>query len=132
MVAATESQTKSIPIYTIAIGSTGNTLLDYTDPYTHKKVQLLDEDGNPLKNDIDDTLLKRISELTGGATFRATEARSLYKYWDTISERIGKKEEKVTKTRFISYRPYLFIALIMLIGIERFMTRRIFYKKHGK
>lgn len=128
MVASRESAEKHIPIFTIAIGGTTNEILSYMDPYTSKRVTLLDESGAPLQSDIDEALLKQISETTGGAYYRVTGARELYDYWDRISERLGQSESHIEKTVFISYRPYLFIALLLLILIERILTTRIFYK----
>ncbi len=129
MVASRESAEEHIPIFTIAIGGTTNEILSYMDPYTSKRVTLLDEGGAPLRSDIDETLLKRISGTTGGAYFRVTGARELYDYWDRISVRMGKDESKIEKTVFISYRPYLLLALILLVLIERIATAQIFYKK---
>ena len=70
-----------------------------------------------------------MSETTGGAYFRATGARELYGYWDTIGAGIGSREESVTETRYISYRLEVFLFLICLILGERYITTRIFYKK---
>jgi hypothetical protein len=129
MVASQESKKKGIPIFTIAIGGTTNEILSYMDPYTSKRVTLLDETGAPLRSDIDETLLKSISETTGGAYYRVTGARELYDYWDRISARLGNNTETSIQTAFVSYRPYLLLALIILILIERIATTQIFYKK---
>jgi hypothetical protein len=129
MVASRESAEKQIPVFTIAIGGTTNEVLSYMDPYTAKRVTLLDESGSPLRSDIDEVLLRKISETTGGAYYRVTGTRELYDYWDRISARLGNDESKITKTVFVSYRPYLLLALIILILIERIATAQIFYKK---
>lgn len=128
VVAAIESQFKWIPIFSIAIWGTSDSILSYTDPYTQKRVTLLDEDGEPLKSDIDEELLRNISKITWGAYFRASASRELYKYWDNISKQIWKKETKVTEIRFVPYRPHILVLLILLLIIERMATSRIFYK----
>lgn len=57
-----------------------------------------------------------------------TGARELYDYWDRISARLGNTTETIAQTVFISYRPYLFVALLLLILVERILTTAIFYK----
>ena len=132
LIAARESAWLDISVFTIAIWGTSDEVLYYTDAYTQKRVILQDENWEPLKSDIDETLLRTLSEITWGAYFRAAEAKQLYGYWDTISEQIGKETKKVTETRYISYRPYLFVALVVLLLIERIATTRIFYKNRAK
>lgn len=132
LIAAAESRMAGIPIYTLAIGGTTDTPLSYTDPYTNKRIQLLDEDNNPLKNDIDEALLQEISDTTGGKYFRATQARELYGYWDSIAERIGQRERTVERTVTQSYGVPLLILLIILLTLERWMTPWIFYKKQAE
>lgn len=132
LIAARETAWLGVPVFTIAIWGTSDQVLSYTDPYTQKRITLEDEKWEPLRSDIDEPLLKNIAEITWGAYFRVTAWRELYGYWDTISERIGKSEKKVTETRYISYRPYLFVFLILLICIERIMTTRVFYKNRAK
>lgn len=132
LIAAHETAWLGIPVFTIAIWGTSDQILTYTDPYTQKRITLEDEKWEPLKSDIDEALLREIAEITWGVYFRVTAWRELYGYWDTISERIGKSEKKVTETRYISYRPHLFLLLVFLLFIERTMTTRIFYKNRAQ
>lgn len=132
LLAAEETMKLGIPIFTIAIGGTSNEVLSYTDPNTQKKIILQDELGNPLRSDIDEQLLKKIANITWWWYFRATQARELYEYLDNIDQYIKDQEEKITETRYFSYRPYLFVILILTIIIERIITQRIFYKNNRK
>lgn len=129
VIAAQESRSQGIPIYTIAIGGTSGEPLTYTDTYTNKRLTILDEDGSPLISDIDEVLLQNISQTTWGTYFRATGARDLYGYWDSISKWIWESQKTITETRYISYRIEVFMLLIALLLIERYSTARIFYKK---
>jgi hypothetical protein len=132
LISARETAWLGIKVFTMAIWGTSEQVLFYTDPYTQKRIILEDENWEPLRSDIDEPLLQNIANITWGAYFRVTAERELYGYWDSISEQIGKVESKVTETRYISYRPYFFVVLLILLMIERNATRRIFYKNRGK
>ena len=132
LISARETAWLGIKVFTMEIWGTSEQVLFYTDPYTQKRIILEDENWEPLRSDIDEPLLQNIANITWGAYFRVTAERELYGYWDSISEQIGKVESKVTETRYISYRPYLFVVLLILLMIERNATRRIFYKNRGK
>jgi len=100
--AASIAETLGIKIYTVGVGSRGMARVPVTDPrfgkiYTNLPVEI-DEDS-----------LTRISEMTGGIYYRATDRSSLEK----IFAEIGQLE--TTKIEVKTYRRYneLFLPLLL-------------------
>lgn len=132
LLAADETASLGYPVYTIAIWGSGSEALTYTDPYSGKRITLEDENGKPLKGDIDESLLRTISERTHGAYFHAQDARSLYEYWNTIDTSLGNSQKQVTRNVVVSYRFPLFFFLILFVFSERTLQKYIFYKNVTK
>jgi hypothetical protein len=132
LIAAQESRDMGIPLYIMDVWWEGSPLY-YTDPYNKKRIEIPeDSPGSSTGTIVDDTLLQEMSKITWWAYFRVTDIKELYGYWDMITTKIGNLDKKVTEPRYISYRPYLCIALIVLLCIERGVTRRIFYKNRAQ
>ena len=110
--AAEIAKTYGVKIYSIGAGSTGEALTptgrlsngEYR--YGFRKVE------------IDEALLQKISELTGGRYFRATSAESLERIYEEIDD-LEKTEMDVTSIKRYNenFRPFLVLGLIFL-GIE--------------
>lgn len=101
-----------VKVYTIGVGQEGTAV----SPISRRS------DGSYVMGmarvEIDEELLKQISEMTGGRYFRATTARSLEKIYDEI-DRLEKTEIDVTSVKRYSEEFYRFIWLaIALLVIE--------------
>jgi Ca-activated chloride channel family protein len=97
-----------IRIYTIGVGSTG-------------PVPIPDDTGRIVlaRMDLDDKLLQSIADTTGGAYFRATDAKALQE----IYTRIDRMEKTAAETRSYMIRQPLYryplgFALLMLLAVS--------------
>jgi Ca-activated chloride channel homolog len=77
--------------------------------------------------EIDEELLKQISEMTGGRYFRATTARSLEKIYDEI-DRLEKTEIEVTSVKRYSEEFYRFIWLAICLLVIEILLRYVVVK----
>lgn len=106
---------RGIKVYTIGAGTTG-------------VAPICAEDGSPggalmrMPVSIDETLLRKIAEKTGGQYFRATDAKTL----KNIYLQIDKLERtKIDEQRFLQYRQYYpwFLATAMALVVLAFTLR---------
>jgi Ca-activated chloride channel family protein len=74
------------------------------------------------KVEIDEDLLKQISEMTGGKYFRATTARSLEKIYAEI-DRLEKTEIDVTTVKRYSEEFYRFVLLGLIFLLVETLLR---------
>lgn len=99
-----------VRVYTIGVGSDGDVFVPITD-----------ELGNvisrqKLKVAIDEVLLQKIADETGGKYYRATDNASLSKIYEAIDQLEKSKIEGGTFTHYKEcYRPFLFVALLLLM-----------------
>lgn len=112
MVAANMAKTLGIRIYTIGVGTLGETLAPVNKRSDGEYIFGL------VSLEIDDKLLIKISNLTGGKYFRATDNTSLEKIYEDINT-LEKTEYEITVTehRSDSFFPFVFWSLVVL-GIE--------------
>lgn len=118
MSGAEAAKALGVRIYTIGAGTKGMAPYPMKDLYGQTVLQ-------PVEVDIDDELLTRVADVTGGKYFRATDTDSL---WNTYKE-IDKLEK--TEIEEIGYNRYeelfgvfLFPAVILLF-IELFLTNTV-------
>jgi Ca-activated chloride channel family protein len=119
--AAALTRAWGIRIYTIGVGS------------KEKSIPILEDGVIKYRDDLgmDDSVLKRVADITGGAYFRATDTRAL----EEISARINQleKTEAQARTVFLPhplFRIPLSLAVLALLGLGLFPEgRRRFAKR---
>ena len=119
--AAELAHTFGIKVYTICVGRGGLVDFPVMDPLFGKRyVQV--------QMDVDEFVLKRISDITGGKFFRARDAESLKEIYATISK-LEKTEIKVHLYK--SYNElfkYLLIPAVLLLFLELALARTLLLK----
>jgi len=107
-----------IRIYTIGAGKRGEALYPIDDPFLGKRYV-------PMKVDIDEDVLIKIANITGGKYFRATDETSLEKIYNEIGELEKTKIEVKEFTRYTElFVNFLLIALgVLLLEIILANTR---------
>lgn len=116
LTAAELAASYGIRVYTIGVGSRGNSTI--TDPRTKQKVQI--------KADIDERVLTEIAGITQGQYFRATDNTSLKQIYDEIDEMETRHITVNTVTRRKElYFPFALFALCM-VGLELIARRTVF------
>ena len=113
--AADLAKAMEVRVYTVGVGRGGRVPMpvQVRDPFSGQVVTRT----MPVEVEIDEGLLKRIADRTGGEFFRATDAGSLQAIFDRI-DRLEKSEIKVAAFR--RYRelfpPVLLAAAVSLLG----------------
>lgn len=122
MAAATLAETLGVKIYTIGVGTRGEAPVPVEDPFTGEMVTRW------VQVSIDEEMLTKLADATGGKYFRATDTDSLEQIYAEI-DRLEKS--KVEEQRFTDYRelavqpatdrgwafpPLLFAAFGLLAG----------------
>ena len=119
--AAELARTFGIKVYTIGVGRGGLVPFPVNDPLFGKRyVQA--------KVDIDEFVLKRIADITGGVFFRARDPQSLSEIYARINE-LEKTELKVKE--YLSFEelfPYFLIPALILLGIETLLKNTVLLK----
>ncbi len=107
LTAASLAQALGIRIYTIGVGTEGMAPYPMRDPWGGIVYQQV-----PVK--IDEELLRKISDQTGGKYFRATDAQALRKVYQEIDQ-LEKSKIRVHQFRQKAelFFPYLALALIL-------------------
>ncbi len=101
--AARIARAMNVRIYTIGAGGKGEALYPIEDPFLGKRYV-------PMKVDIDEEVLTKIANITGGKYFRATDKTSL----QNIYREIGEMEKtKIEVKQFTRYNE-LFVNLVLL------------------
>lgn len=113
--AAQVAQEFGIKVYTIGVGSTGQTMA----PSARRR------DGryvfNMVRVEIDEALLTQIAQMTGGKYYRATDEASLINIYDTIDQ-LEKTEIEVTVIKRYSEEFYWFVIMgLIFLALEVFL-----------
>ncbi len=121
-VAAEAARALSIKIYTIGIGAKGKALFPVSDPFG--KILL-----KPVAVEPDEAMLRRIAEKTGAAHFRATDAVSLAKIYETI-DRLEKRplQQKVYYQKQELFPLFIIPCLMLLLlefAVKNLLIRRV-------
>jgi len=105
--AAQIARAMNIRIYTIGAGGKGEALYPIDDPFLGKRYV-------PMKVDIDEEVLTKIANLTGGKYFRATDKTSL----QNIYREIGEMEKtKIEVKQFTRYQELFINLAVLALGI---------------
>ena len=119
--AARIARTYKIRVYTIGAGTRGEALYPVDDPIFGRRYVRM-----PVN--IDEELLGRIADITGGQYFRATDKNSLEKIYKEISDMEKTKIEVKQYTRYRElFSRYLILALVLLAA-EMILGNTIFRK----
>jgi Ca-activated chloride channel family protein len=121
LVAAEAAKALKIKIYTIGVGTKGLVPYPFKDMYGRTVYQNI-----PIE--MDEEVLKRISDITGGKYYRASDTETLWKIYDDIN-RLEKSNIEHTGYREASelFDKFLVPALILL-GLELLAANTIFMK----
>lgn len=95
-----------------------------------QKVYFYDPSGNKLSNDIDESLLKKIAQETGGKYIRAKSTISLENEFTDILPKIIWETQKTIEERRIALDIFFFLWGGLCMIFER-LWRRSLWKKYG-
>jgi Ca-activated chloride channel family protein len=119
--AAELAKSFGIKIYTVGIGTGGLVPFPIDDPIFGKRyVQA--------KVDIDETVLKRIADITGGLYFPARDAQMLARVYDRINE-LEKTKFKIQEYSSFGELYHYFLIPGFLFLIFEFVSRNLFFVK---
>ena len=108
-----------IKVYTIGIGRSGPTKLPIysTDLFgnKHKSYQ-------PFESTVNDELLNKMAQDTGGKYFRATKEDSLKGVFNEINKLETTKIEDSKFTRYEEYFPYFLIIGLLMFALSRLLS----------
>ena len=120
--AANVAQAMDVRIYTIGAGKHGKAPYPIDDPFFGKRYQYV-------QIDIDEDVLKKIANITGGQYFRATDKESLESIYQEIGEmektKIEVKEFTRYKELFVNFLAFAFGVLILEIVLANTRFRKI-------
>jgi Ca-activated chloride channel family protein len=106
--AARVAKTFDVRIYAIGMGTRGEAMYPVKDPFFGKRYVRM-----PV--DIDEKMLRQITQLTGGKYFRATDRQSLHKIFREIDKLEKTKIEVKEYTRYNElFKNWLWLALAAL------------------
>jgi len=110
LTAASAAKSLGARVYTIGAGSKGKVPMPVKGFFGMESVQMVE-------SDLDEDLLTKIAETTGGKYFRAYDTDSLKQVYQTIDElekrRIETPEYRKHEERFA---PWVMVAFILLVG----------------
>jgi Ca-activated chloride channel family protein len=114
------AQTYGIRVYTIGIGKNGMA------PYPVK-----DQNGNTFFQnfpvEIDEALLKKIAQQTGGVYYRATDNNKLKSVYSSIN-RLEKSKIKIANYNMKAERFHLFLCIALFCIVLEFILRNTYLK----
>lgn len=119
--AAQIAKTLNVRIYTIGAGKHGEALYPVDDPFLGKRYV-------PMKVDIDEDVLKKIAEITGGQYYRATDKQSLAKIYREIGELEKTKIEVKEFTRYTELFVNFLAAALVILLLEIILANTRFRK----
>jgi Ca-activated chloride channel family protein len=110
LTAASAAKALGIRVYTIGVGTEGYAPYPMRDPWGNIVYQ-------QMKVDIDEELLRKIADQTGGKYFRATDAQALRNVYQEI-DRLEKSKIRVHQFRQREelFGKYLFAAFLLLLA----------------
>lgn len=122
LTAAELAKNKNITVYTIGVGKEGYVEIPMNTPFG-KIMQ-------KARVNIDENLLTKMAEHTGGTYFRATDENSLRSIYQTIDEMETRKLESTPITPEIRYNPQGFLIYGLLALLIGFILEQIALKSN--
>jgi Ca-activated chloride channel family protein len=117
--AAELAQKFNIKIYTIGVGTKGMAPYPVSSPVFGKRYQ-------KIKVKIDEKMLKKIANMTGGHYFRATDTKQLKKIYNHINNLERTKVNELIYTSSVDYYMYFLLPAIILLIVSVITERVIF------
>ncbi len=119
LVAALAAKALGVRIYTIGAGTKGLAPYPFKDPFGEIVLR-------PVEIEIDDALLKKIADTTGGRYFRATGTSEL---WDIYKEIDKLEKTPMEETGYNKYKelfPYLLFPALFILVFEIVLSNTVF------
>lgn len=121
LVAAEAARALGIKIYAIGIGSKGLVPYPFKDPYGRTFYQNI-----PI--DMDETMLRKVAEITGGKYYHATDTETLRKIYDDINRLEKSVIEHSGYREYSELFYYFLIPAIALLILEILLINTVFMK----
>ncbi|MBU3911596.1 MAG: VWA domain-containing protein [Candidatus Omnitrophica bacterium] len=119
--AAKAAEALGIKIYTIGAGKPGGALYPVEDPIFGKRYVRMD-------TEIDEALLEKIANETGGMYFRAKDEKGLREVYETISKLEKTKIETKEYANYTELAGYFLLPGLLILLTEIIMSNTIFRK----
>lgn len=126
-ISAKESAEQGIQIYSIWVGSIKGWDLFYTDSNGQKNY-FYDASGNILQSDLDEPMMKNISQITQGKYFQWDNRIELEKVFSDIEKTIPNVTENKVENKIIDMTPVLIVLCIIFLIIERLYLKYVMKK----
>jgi Ca-activated chloride channel family protein len=121
MTAAEAAQALGVKVYTIGVGTRGVAQYPQVDVFGQTRYV-------PMKVDIDEELLGRIAERTGGKYFRAVSTETLRNIYDEIDQ-LERSDAEVRKfQRYTEVFPWFAIPGLFLLLLELILAHTVWRK----
>ena len=121
MTAAEAAEALKVKVYTIGVGTRGTAPYPQTDVFGQTRYV-------PMQVDIDEELLGRIAERTGGKYFRAVSMESLREIYEEI-DRLERSEAEITKyQRYNEVFSWFAIPGLVLLLMELVLAHTVWRK----
>jgi Ca-activated chloride channel homolog len=104
------AKSKGVKVYTIGMGARASSYQERGVPRSQSSAFL------------DETLLKKIADQTGGAYFRAKDAEGLQDIYEQIDKLEKSPVEVVTREKFHEHFIYLILGALFFLFIEQLLT----------
>src|SRR3989338_6288018 len=121
VVAAEAARALKIKVYTIGVGTKGLVPYPFKDVYGRIAYRNI-----PIE--IDEEVLKRIADLTGGKYYRAQDTESLARIYDEINRLEKSKIEHFGYKKYKELFPYFLIPGLAILCLEIFLSNTLFLK----
>lgn len=121
LVAAEAARALGIKIYAIGIGSKGLVPYPFKDAYGRTIYQNI-----PI--DMDETMLKKVAEVTGGKYYHATDTETLRKIYDDINRLEKSMIEHFGYREYSELFYYFLIPAILILILEILLSNTVFMK----
>jgi Ca-activated chloride channel homolog len=117
--AADAARALGIKVYTIGMGRTGQVPVPVDSPFGGQEIVYAE-------SDLDEALLQKIAESTGGQYFRATDTADLQQIYDRIDE-LEKSQIEITRySEEIELMGWVLVPALMLVLAEQFLSHTLF------
>ena len=117
--AADAARALGIKVYTIGMGKTGQVPVPVDSPFGGQEIVYTE-------SDLDEALLQKIAESTGGQYFRATDTADLQRIYDRI-DTLEKSQIEITRySDEIELMGWVLLPALMMVLAEQFLSLTLF------
>jgi Ca-activated chloride channel family protein len=118
LISAQESKEQNIAIFPVGIGSLSGGDLFYTDSYGQRNY-FYDAGGAILQSDLDEPMMQKLAETTGGKYFHADDKIGLGQVFSDIAKTLSNTTEQKTEIKQTDLTPILIAIFLIFLIIER-------------